>query len=176
MPTILTHPVPILALGLGLGADLVPGHLLVFAALCAVAPDLDVAGFRLHLASFAGIWGHRGATHSLVFACGLGAVAACLAPWLRCRAATAFVIAALAAISHIALDAMTDGGSGVAVFWPWDATRHFLPWRPIRVSPLSLGAFLTARGEAVLLSELRWVWLPCAAGACALRLARRKTP
>jgi inner membrane protein len=55
---------------------------------------------------------------------------------------------------------MTDGGLGVAFFAPFDNTRYFLPWTPIRVSPIGLGRFFTARGLAVLASELLWIWLP----------------
>jgi inner membrane protein len=171
MPTIFTHAAPALAMRLGLGKDIVPRRLLVCAVLCAMLPDLDVIGFKLGI-TYAAAWGHRGASHSLMFAFGLGLFAACLALFLRCRAVTAFVVISLAVLSHIALDAMTSGGLGVAAFWPWHETRYFLSWRPIRVSPFSPSAFLSARGAAVLTSELLWVWLPCLAGACLLWLAR----
>ena len=36
---------------------------------------------------------------------------------------------------HGLLDAMTDGGLGVAFFSPFDNRRYFLPWTPIRVIP-----------------------------------------
>ncbi len=54
---------------------------------------------------------------------------------------------------------MTDGGLGCALFWPFDLTRYFAPWRPISVSPLGFdflsvsGAFVTAV-EAILFSPL----------------------
>ena len=54
---------------------------------------------------------------------------------------------------------LTDGGLGVALFWPWSDTRHFAPWRVIDVSPFA-NRFFSARGVEVLLSELRWVWMP----------------
>jgi inner membrane protein len=173
MPTILTHPAPALALGFGLGTVLAPSRLLVFAVLCSILPDLDVIGFRMGI-GYGDALGHRGLSHSLAFAFGLGLFAACLAPVLRCRALIAFGVVSLVVVSHIALDAMTSGGLGVAAFWPWDETRYFLPWRPIRVSPFSPRAFLSERGMAVLRSEFLWVWLPCATGACALWLVRRK--
>ena len=172
MPTIFTHTAPALALRLGLGQDIVPRRLLICAVLGAMLPDFDVVGFKLGI-TYAAAWGHRGASHSLIFAFGLGLFAACLAPLLRCRAVTAFMVISLAVLSHIALDAMTSGGLGVAAFWPWDKTRYFLPWRPISVSPFSPSAFLSAHGAAVLMSELRWVWLPCLAGAFLLWLAKR---
>lgn len=40
------------------------------------------------------------------------------------------------------------------------AVRIFATWQVIRVAPFKLEAYLTARGEAVILSELYWVWLP----------------
>ena len=173
MPSILTHPAPVLALGFALGTGLVPPRLLVFGVICSLLPDLDVIGFKMGV-SYAEALGHRGISHSLVFALGVGLIAACLAPLLRCRAIVAFGCASFAILSHIALDAMTSGGLGVAAFWPWDETRYFLPWRPIRVSPFSPRAFLSSRGITVLRSELLWVWLPCAAGACALWMARKR--
>jgi len=172
MPTIVTHTAPALALACGLGASRVPRRLLVCAVLCAILPDLDVIGFKLGIA-YGNVLGHRGVSHSLVFASGLGLLAAGLAPFLRCRAITAFALISFAVLSHIALDAMTSGGLGVAALWPWDETRYFLPWRPIRVSPFSPSAFLSARGAAVLASEFLWVWLPGAAAGLPLYLARK---
>jgi len=171
MPTIFTHPAPVLALGFGLGRNCVPPRLLACAVLCSILPDLDVIGFKMGI-GYADALGHRGVSHSLVFAFGLGLFSACLAPLLRCRAMTAFWVISLAVLSHIALDAMTSGGLGVAALWPWDETRYFLPWRPVRVSPISPRAFLSGRGVTVLTSELLWVWLPCVIGGCALWLAR----
>lgn len=69
----------------------------------------------------------------------------------------------LATASHGALDAMTDGGLGVAFFAPFDPDRYFFPWRPIRVSPISIGRFFSPRGLAILENEARVVWIPAAA-------------
>ena len=66
----------------------------------------------------------------------------------------------LAAASHGVLDAMTDGGLGVAFFSPIDNSRYFFPWTPVRVAPIGVTRFFTARGWAVLQSELVWVWIP----------------
>lgn len=49
---------------------------------------------------------------------------------------------------------------GGCLLWPWRDERFFAPWQVIRVAPFKLEAYLTARGEAVILSELYWVWLP----------------
>jgi inner membrane protein len=68
----------------------------------------------------------------------------------------------LATASHGVLDAATDGGLGVALLAPFDAERVFFPFRPIAVSPIGASAFVSARGAAVLASELLWIWLPFA--------------
>ncbi len=57
---------------------------------------------------------------------------------------------------------MTNGGRGVAFFSPFLSTRYFLPFRPLEVSPLDVGAFFTQRGVEVLKSEMVWIWLPSA--------------
>lgn len=171
MPTILSHAAPIVAFGTALGAGL-PFRLLLFGLFCAVLPDMDVIGFRLGI-NYADVLGHRGLSHSLLFALSMGLIGAVFAPWLRCSRMAAFGLGTLAVCSHIALDALTDGGLGVAAFWPLDQTRYFFDWRPIRVSPFSPRAFLSQRGLEVLLSELRWVWLPCLATGLFIRLLRQ---
>src|SRR4029077_7470776 len=80
----------------------------------------------------------------------------------------------LATASHGLLDAMTDGGLGVAFFSPFDNHRYFLPWTPIRVSPIGAGRFFTHRGLEVLRSELLWIWLPAALLALSVWLIRRR--
>jgi inner membrane protein len=66
-------------------------------------------------------------------------------------------------VSHGLLDAMTNGGLGVAFFAPFSNERYFLPWRPILVSPLSIHVFFGSRkGLRVMWSELGWIWLPAA--------------
>jgi len=62
-----------------------------------------------------------------------------------------FAIAVLA--THPILDTMTDGGLGCALFWPFDLTRYFAPWRPIQVAPIGL-AFLSPYGTIVAMSEI----------------------
>src|SRR5260370_4302014 len=68
---------------------------------------------------------------------------------------------------------MTDGGLGVAFFSPFDNHRYFLPWTPIRVSPIGAGRFFTHRGLEVLQSEFLWIWLPAAVLAIAAWVVRR---
>lgn len=129
---------------------------------CSVIPDIDVIGFRfgVHYSDF---WGHRGFTHSLLFAALLATLASL---WSFRRAMSnvsllwIWCYLFVAAASHGILDSMTDGGLGVAFFSPFNNARYFLPWRPIRVSPIGVGRFFTERGLAVIQSELLWIWLP----------------
>ena len=46
MPTVLTHPAVPLAIGLGLGKDVVSAPLLIAGVAVSVMPDLDVLAFR----------------------------------------------------------------------------------------------------------------------------------
>jgi inner membrane protein len=55
---------------------------------------------------------------------------------------------------------MTNGGLGVALFWPFSSGRIFLPFRPIQVSPIGVGNFFSEWGLWVIASELVWVLIP----------------
>ena len=173
MPTIMSHAAVPLALGLGLGRGRVPFVLLGAGIFASMLPDLDVLAFRFGI-PYADTFGHRGASHALATAALIGALAAAaLRPW-RIPAARVFVFVSLAAASHGLLDTLTDGGHGVALLWPWSEARFFAPVRPIEVSPIGVGRFLSARGAAVLASETLWVWGPCALLACAVRPLRQR--
>lgn len=56
---------------------------------------------------------------------------------------------------------MTNGGKGVAMFAPFYNERIFLPFRPIKVAPLSWEGLMTDRGWRVLVSEFKVIWIPC---------------
>jgi inner membrane protein len=74
---------------------------------------------------------------------------------LRARSVRAGAIATLVVASHGLLDALTDGGLGVAVFWPFSNERFFAPWRPLPVAPIG-ARFWSGRGLAVVAVELCW--------------------
>ncbi len=112
-------------------------------------PDADVWAFKMGI-PYEDPFGHRGASHSIVFALVTGVVTALLLA--RPRLWT-FGLAALVVLSHPLLDALTDGGLGVALFWPFDVTRYFAPWQPIPVAPIGAG-LVSARGFYVLAVEL----------------------
>lgn len=53
---------------------------------------------------------------------------------------------------------------------------YFLPWTPIRVSPIGIGRSFTSRGSAVLQSELLWIWIPAGLLIASALLWRRRSP
>lgn len=160
MATPLSHPAVPLALAIALGPDVVPPGLLALALACAVLPDVDALGLWLGI-PYEHPFGHRGFTHSLPFAAALAGAGSLLAPALGADPLTAFGVLLVSAASHGLLDAMTNGGLGIAFFSPFSNRRSFLPWRVIEVSPLRPSALFSRRGLRVLRSEMRWVWVPC---------------
>jgi inner membrane protein len=134
-------------------------RLFFLAAALSVFPDIDVIAFKFGIA-YESQWGHRGFTHSLAFACLISACCTLLKKQLRSHPLVIFSVCFIACVSHSALDAMTNGGLGVALYWPLDQERIFFPFRPIQVSPIGLAEFFTSRGITVLSSELIWVFLP----------------
>ncbi|ODU36982.1 MAG: hypothetical protein ABS92_14670 [Thiobacillus sp. SCN 63-374] len=160
MATPLSHLAVPLALSVALGPDIVPPGLMMLALACAVLPDLDALGLWLGI-PYDHPFGHRGITHSLPFAVALADVGALLAPALGVDVPIAFWVLLPSAASHGLLDALTNGGLGIALFAPFSNRRVFLPWRVIEVSPLRPSELFSQRGLHVLLSEMRWVWAPC---------------
>jgi len=167
VPSAFAHAAPALALIPAFARPGIPQRLWWLGVGGALAPDLDVVAFALGV-PYAHPLGHRGLWHSIPFA---AFAAGCLALALRPAGlsrprAGLYLFVAIA--SHGLLDAATDGGLGVALLAPFHDGRFFFPFRPIAVSPLHPAAFFSARGLAVLESELLWVWLPCAALGLAL--------
>ena len=163
VPTILSHPAA--AIGFRSLAPRLRRRLFAAGVLASILPDIDVIGFRYGI-PYGSTFGHRGFTHSILFAALAAAVLALVAPrGLRWRAA-AFLFAS--AVSHGLLDACTNGGRGVAFFSPFVKRRFFFPWRPIAVSPIG------RLDASVLVSELRWVWLPFLSLAIVMFVARRR--
>ena len=163
MPTIFSHAVAALALGKVYAGEKMPARFWLLSVLCAVLPDADVIAFSFRLQR-GSMLGHRGFSHSLTFALLL----ALLIVWLAFRKTPAFTKKWWALVlyffavtaSHGLLDALTDGGSGVAFFAPFDGTRYFFPWRPIEVSPISIDRFFSPRGLEVIRSGVAWIWIP----------------
>jgi inner membrane protein len=172
MPTILSHPAVPLALSLGLSGAVIPKRLLIIGALGSVLPDMDVLAFTFGI-PYAHEFGHRGMTHSFVFAAFVALMGACAKRILHTTFVRAFLFLFVATGSHGMLDAFTDGGLGVAFFWPWSESRFFAPFQPIRVAPIGISNFLPSAAR-VLFSELSWVWIPCALASGALTIFRKR--
>jgi inner membrane protein len=166
MPTIFTHAVAATALGQPYPAHLRSPRFWFWTVTCSMLPDVDVIGFGFGI-RYGDFLGHRGFTHSLLFAAIVGMLVGRGRGWLS-------MYFALITASHGVFDAMTDGGLGIAFFSPFDTTRYFFPWRPLRVSPIGPG-FFSGRALVVLTSELRWIWLPSAVLALAAWAWRRRT-
>src|SRR6266478_9248273 len=84
MPTIFTHAVAGAAIAQILAPCSRRREVTLIAAACAMLPDADSIGFRLGI-HYGDLWGHRGFTHSLLFA-GVVAVGVMAALWNKTKA------------------------------------------------------------------------------------------
>ncbi|MEK6585608.1 MAG: metal-dependent hydrolase [Nitrospirota bacterium] len=138
---------------------------------CSIVPDLDVIGFSFGI-QYGDLWGHRGMTHSLFFASLLSALLTSI--WHQQKSTAAqvrlFFYLFFCTVSHGLLDALTDGGLGVAFFSPFDTSRYFFTFRPVAVSPIGINAFFSEHAFHVLASEMQWIWLPTMAGLLIARM------
>lgn len=130
---------------------------------CATFPDFDVIFLKLGV-PYEHMFGHRGFFHSILFAYLQGLfIVRIFYSNLTFASRASMTIGFFffcCGVSHSLLDAMTNGGLGVAFFAPFDNTRHFLSWRPIEVSPLDTESFFGEWGIRVLKSEFYYVMIP----------------
>lgn len=154
---------------------------LFFVIISSILPDLDVLAFHFGIA-YGDLWGHRGMTHSLLFAFIWSVLFWNIIKrssdykhigFISKTSLTAMALLFLSTASHGLLDAMTNGGLGVAFFSPFDTTRYFLPWQPIQVSPIGIGAFFSSAGLRVIISELIWIGIPLLVLLTLLKLKNR---
>jgi inner membrane protein len=178
VPTIFSHAIAAAAIGQAYPDRPLPARFWTWTALCAMLPDADVIGFGFGI-RYADMLGHRGLSHSFAFAAVTGVLVALtfgVRGWRRAMLALYF---ALITASHALLDALTNGGLGVALFAPFSNERYFFPWTPIAVSPIG-PRFFSPRGVRVLVSELQWIWIPslvvAAAASWRRRYSRRAAP
>lgn len=156
------HALASVALGTGFSTTIKSWKFWLLGMACSILPDADVITYQFGF-EYGSFWGHRGFSHSFLFAVILGVFITLLFyrkqklgwQWIGL---TAFFT--LSTASHSILDAMTSGGLGVAFFSPWDNTRYFFSWRPIQVSPIGIENFFSEWGKRVLLSELIWIGIP----------------
>ena len=153
-------------------------RLVAIGAALAMLPDLDVLGLAVG-------WGldhplgHRGLSHSLAAAAALATIAFVGSRGREAQPARAgpswwvWAVLFVATASHGVLDALTNGGRGVAFLAPFVDTRWHFPVRPIEVSPIGVWSFFSRRGLQVLTNEVVWLWLPCVAALAATWTVRR---
>ena len=163
MATAFTHAIASLALGKTFAREAKPFRFWVFLIVCSILPDLDVISFFFGW-RYGDVLGHRGFSHSLLFAFLLSFLVLFLGfkDWGRFskRWWRVWVFFFLVISAHGFFDAITDGGLGVAFFFPFDNSRYFLPWTPLKVSPIGLDGFFSPWGREVIMSEIVWVWIP----------------
>ena len=159
MASIFGHALASIVIGSNFSKKLKSIQFWLLGIFCAIFPDADVIGFKFGI-KYESFFGHRGFSHSFVFALLFGFLIA----WFFYRKKQYFVwyvlFFVLATVSHSILDAMTTGGLGVAFFSPFNNTRYFFPWRPIQVSPIGVSNFFSTWGLRVVKSELLWIGLP----------------
>lgn len=173
----MTHAFTAVALNKALTTAKLPPRFWALAVISSALPDADVVGFAMGI-EYGDQLGHRGLSHSLMFALAwsFGALSVVNLPNIPRGSRTWWkLIALLFAVtaSHGVLDALTNGGLGVAFFAPFDGTRYFFPWRPLVVSPISFERFFTSWGGAVLQSEWKFIWLPLSLLWLAVASARK---
>jgi inner membrane protein len=160
MASLFTHAIIPLSLKIAGGKRVqIPWKLCALGVLFTIIPDFDVIAFKFGI-PYQSPFGHRGFTHSIVFAAICAALIYPIHKSLHPSFTLVWGVLFLSMLSHPLMDAMTNGGLGVALFWPLDETRYFLPWRPVKVSPIGIDNFFNQRGLGVILSEIRYLWIP----------------
>ncbi len=164
MPTIITHSVIAASSAYGFSYGKQTVKLVLLSIACSLLPDADVVGYHWFYIPSYSFFGHRGFFHSPFFAALLGIFIVVIfyrKEAIFSRQWWKYVLYFfLVGASHGLLDAMTNGGNGIALLSPITNNRYFLPWTPIEVSPLSVKSFLSQRGLTVFVSELIWIWIP----------------
>lgn len=157
------HALVAITLGSTLRRKLFNWKVILTGIVCTILPDADVVSFSFGI-PYENFWGHRGFTHSFLFAFITGVVVTLIFFKPNFKRYTTYLYIlyfSICTASHALLDAMTSGGLGVAFFSPWNNERFFLPWRPIRVSPIGVENFIGERARIVLESEVVWIGIPC---------------
>ncbi len=161
MASAFSHAFVALALGKASRHPIMTWQVVLLGMTCSIVPDLDVIGLSFGI-RYGDLWGHRGMTHSIFFAAllSLALIALCFRQNSSAEKAGIGIYLFLCTASHGVLDALTDGGLGVAFFSPFDTTRYFFSVRPVAVSPIGIGDFFTGDAFRILASEATWIWLP----------------
>src|ERR1700749_4456943 len=120
------HALASIAIGSGYPKKTANAKFIILGIICSILPDADVISFQFGV-QYEDFWGHRGFTHSILFAIILGALITALfyrdVLWSK-KGFRYFLFFTFCTVSHGILDAMTNGGLGVAFFYPFDTTRY----------------------------------------------------
>jgi inner membrane protein len=178
LPTFITHSVIAASSAYGFNSRKETLKFWLLSIACSSVPDVDVIGYRWLYIPYYDFFGHRGFFHSPFFAALLSILIVCMfyrkegifsKQWWKY-----FLYFFILTASHGILDAMTNGGNGIALLSPINNNRYFLPWTPIEVSPLTIRRFLSPRGVTVLINELIWIWVPCFLFVIFIKIKRKK--
>jgi len=177
MPTTITHAI-IGAASAAVFPKKAPSWRIYLAAIiCSTLADADVLAFPLGI-PYGHILGHRGLSHSIFFALVLSViVVCCLFSRFKIFSTNWWIFVYLfflVGLSHGILDAMTNGGMGIAFLAPFDNTRLFMPVRPLPVSPIGLSASTLGWRLRVLSQEMIYIWLPLTMIPITAKIIRRK--
>ncbi|MFZ1688887.1 MAG: metal-dependent hydrolase [Flavobacteriales bacterium] len=172
MPSAFGHAVAALALAKASPRVRFSAKTALIGAISAAVPDIDVLAFTFGIA-YDHPFGHRGFTHSLVFA---AIWAFAMLAFYRRTERTGWLWSCffICVASHPLLDMCTNGGLGCALLAPFSNKRLFFPWRPIAVSPVEVHSFFGEWGLRVLKSEALWIGLPSMAVYMVARVLKRR--
>ena len=163
MPSLISHAVVGLAAGVAVSAKHSQESLVLLCIISSTFPDIDGIAFALGI-PYKSLLGHRGFFHSIPFAFLLSTIIVHIGfPHVKIFSHLWFywqTIFFCISLSHSILDAMTEGGMGVAFFSPFSNKRYLLPWKPMIACPLRIEDFFSEWGKIVAKSEFLWVWLP----------------
>lgn len=163
MPSVISHAAVAVAAGIAFAPRDVPHYFWALAIICSIIPDADAIGLAFGI-PYKHFFGHRGFFHSPFFALLMSIFLVYVffhdleifsRQWFFY-----FIFFFLLSASHGILDAFTSGGYGIPLLAPFDNTRYFFPWTPIKVSPIGIKAFFSKWGLTVIKNELLWIWLP----------------
>jgi inner membrane protein len=173
LPTCITHAAVGACAGIAVANGTTPRRFLVLSILAAMLPDIDILSFLFSI-PYDDLFGHRGVTHSLLFAGSSGFIIVLTffrevqllsRQWWSHSLYFSSII-----FMHGVLDAFTNGGEGVAFLAPFINRRFFAEFTPIEVSPVNLLHFFDGRGYDILVTEMVWVLAPSLAVALLVRL------
>ena len=163
MPSVISHAAAAAAISFSLAPENTPGRFWPVAIVAAVLPDADSVSFYFQI-PYSSVLGHRGFFHSpllgLLVSLGLMLLFFHDSVPFSPRWWIYLLLLWLVWTSHGLLDALTNGGRGVAFLFPFTSKRFFFRWTPIPVAPIRIESFFSSWGLSVFKSELLWIWIP----------------